>query len=106
MGRVYKARDPQLDRVVAVKVPRFDDSAAARELRKARFLREGRAAAAVRHPHVCPIYDVGEEGGLPYVVMAFLEGQSLAERLRRQGRYEDPRAAVALVLQVAAALEA
>jgi tetratricopeptide (TPR) repeat protein len=106
MGRVYKARDPQLGRTVAVKVPHLHGDAATRELRKTRFLREARAAARVRHPHVCPIYDVGEEGGLPYVVMAFIEGQSLAERLRQQGRYDDPRAAVALVLQVAAALEA
>jgi Flp pilus assembly protein TadD/tRNA A-37 threonylcarbamoyl transferase component Bud32 len=106
MGRVYKARDPQLDRVVAVKVPRFDGSDDGKELRKARFLREARAAAAVlHHPHVCPIHDVGEEDGLPYVVMAYIEGQSLADRLRTQGRYEDARAAVALTLQVASALE-
>jgi serine/threonine protein kinase len=105
MGQVYRARDPQLNRVVAVKVPHLG-GAGSLELRKARFLREARAAAAVRHPHVCPIHDVGEEGGLPYVVMAFLEGQSLAERLRRQPRFDDPREAVALVLQVAGALEA
>jgi serine/threonine protein kinase len=106
MGRVYKAHDPQLGRVVAVKVPRFDGPTGTQELRKARFLREARAAAAVRHPHICPIYDVGEEGGLPYVVMAFIEGESLAERLRTRGRYEDPRLAVALTRQVASALEA
>jgi serine/threonine protein kinase/tetratricopeptide (TPR) repeat protein len=106
MGRVYKARDPDLGRVVAVKVPHFDGSADVRARRKARFLREARAAAAVRHPHVCPIYDVGEEGGLPFVVMAFIDGQSLADRLRTQGRYDDPRAAAALVRQVASALEA
>jgi serine/threonine protein kinase len=105
MGRVYKARDPELGRVVAVKVPHFDGPADVRAKRKARFLREARAAAAVRHPHVCPIYDVGEEGGLPFVVMAFIEGQSLADRLRTQGRYDDPRAAVDLVRQVASALE-
>ncbi len=107
MGRVYKARDPQLDRTVAVKVPHFDGSPDSQAVRKARFLREARAAAAVvHHPHICPIHDVGEEGGLPYVVMAYIEGQSLAERLRTQGRYEDPRAAVDLALQVASALEA
>jgi serine/threonine protein kinase/Flp pilus assembly protein TadD len=106
MGRVYKARDPELGRVVAVKVPHFDGPADVREKRKARFLREARAAAAVHHPHVCPIHDVGEEGGLPYVVMAFIEGRSLADRLRTQGRYDDPRLAVSLARQVAAALEA
>src|SRR2546422_84928 len=69
-----------------------------------RFLREARAAAAVRHANVCPIYDVGEEQGRPYVVMALVEGESLGERLCRQGRFEDQGAAVALLKKVAQAL--
>ncbi|MCI0461123.1 MAG: serine/threonine protein kinase [Gemmataceae bacterium] len=105
MGRVYRAHDPQLDRLVAIKVPRIG-SDTERELRTARFLREARAAAQVRHPHVCPIHDVGEADGVPYVVMAFIEGESLADRLRRAGRYDDPRQAARLAQQVAEALEA
>jgi TOMM system kinase/cyclase fusion protein len=102
MGVVCQAYDPQLRRDVAIKLPSFRGGAAAHQ----RFLREARAAAAVRHPHVCPIYDVGEDAGRPYVVMALVEGESLADRLRRQGRFEDPARAVALVGQVAAALAA
>src|SRR5262249_36535156 len=60
-----------------------------------RFRREARAAAQVWHPHVCPIFDVGEHEGQPFVVMACVEGQSLAKRLGENGRYEDVREAVA-----------
>jgi hypothetical protein len=100
MGSVYRAHDPQLRRDVAIKVPRLDTPAA-----RERFLREARAAAAVRHPNVCPIHDVGEEAGRPYVVMALVEGGSLAQCLRRLGRFEDCRQAVTLVAQVADALD-
>jgi tRNA A-37 threonylcarbamoyl transferase component Bud32 len=106
MGTVYKALDPQLDRVVALKLPRFDNSARDRAVRVQRFQREARAAAQVWNPHVCPIHDVGEHEGQPYVVMAYLEGQSLAERLAKGGRYEDVGQAVALVCQILEALEA
>jgi hypothetical protein len=104
MGVVYRADDPQLQRVVAVKVPRFDGSPEA-QARVQRFLREARAAARVRHPHVCPIHDVGEHAGWPYVVMALVEGHSLAEQLQH-GRFDDCRQAVTLVRQIAEALEA
>jgi WD40 repeat protein/tRNA A-37 threonylcarbamoyl transferase component Bud32 len=106
MGTVYKAHDPQLNRIVAVKVPRFDGPQSLQEQGRQRFVREARVAAGVRHPHVCPIYDVGEQDGVPYVVMAFVEGESLAERLRDRGRFEDCREAVALVRQVGEGLAA
>ncbi|MBI3466717.1 MAG: protein kinase [Planctomycetes bacterium] len=106
MGAVYLADDPELGRPVAVKVPQFAGPPAAQATARQRFLREARAAAAVRHPHVCPIYDVGEQDGTPYVVMAFIEGRSLADRLEREGRLADPRAAVALAVQVAEGLAA
>jgi predicted Ser/Thr protein kinase len=106
MGTVYKAQDPQLNRIVALKLPRFDGPTQGRALRVQRFQREARAAAAIRHPHVCPIYDVGEREGQPYVVMAYIEGESLATRLARQGRYQDPRQAVDLIRQLLEALEA
>jgi serine/threonine protein kinase len=78
MGAVYRAHDTQLDRVVALKVPflRKEDD----DLRQ-RFYREARAAATLHHPNICPVYDVGEVQGLPYLTMAFIEGRSLAQVL-------------------------
>ena len=75
MGRVYLAHDERLDRRVAIKVMnrRRARDAGARQ----RFLREGRAAAAVEHPHVLAIHAVGEHAGLPYIVMQLLDGQTL-----------------------------
>lgn len=77
MGRVYLAHDERLARRVAIKVINRDRARdpGARQ----RFLREGRAAAAVEHPHVLGIYAVGEHVGLPYIVMQLLEGRSLAD---------------------------
>jgi serine/threonine protein kinase len=106
MGTVYKAHDPHLNRTVAVKLPIIDMPAQDRVMRLERFQREARSAAQVWHPHVCPIYDVGEDQGQPFVVMAYVEGQSLAERLAQHGRFEDVAAAVVLVRQVLDALEA
>jgi serine/threonine-protein kinase len=106
MGTVYKAQDPHLDRTVALKVPRIDTPSQDRAKRVERFQREARSAAQVWHPHVCPIYDVGEHEGQPYVVMAFVQGQSLAQRLARQGRFEDVGEALALTGQVLDALAA
>jgi len=73
MGAVYLARDTQLDRLVALKVPRLggDDQPAPGDLE--RFFREARAAAALLHPNLCPIFDVGEVDGTPYLTMAYLE---------------------------------
>lgn len=106
MGTVYQAEDPDLQRTVAVKVPRFEGSPEDRIVRVQRFLREARAAACIRHPHVCPIFDVGEHEGKPYVVMAYVEGQSLADRLRGRQRFEDVVEAVVLARHVAEALGA
>jgi tRNA A-37 threonylcarbamoyl transferase component Bud32 len=106
MGTVYKARDPQLDRVVALKLPRFDVPQRDRAVRLQRFQREARAAAQIWHPHVCPIYDVGEHEGRPYVVMAHVDGQSLADRLAVRGCYENVTEAVGVIRQILDALEA
>jgi formylglycine-generating enzyme required for sulfatase activity len=105
MGIVYRAEDPQLGRQVALKRPHFEtvrDSGQA----AARFLREARLAAGVRHPRVCPIHDVGTEDGLPFVVMALVEGSTLAERLRQAGGPLPTAEAVRLARQVAEALDA
>jgi len=83
MGRVYLARDEQLRRDVAIKVlhpSKARDPAATR-----RFLREGRAAAAVDHPHVMTIHQVGDEQGLPYIVMQLLVGRTLKEARQAEG---------------------
>ena len=84
MGRVYLARDDRLHREVAIKVlhpSKARDPAATR-----RFLREGRAAAAVDHPHVMTIHQVGEEQGLPYIVMQRLVGRTLKQVRQAEGR--------------------
>ncbi|HMF17611.1 MAG TPA: serine/threonine-protein kinase, partial [Gemmataceae bacterium] len=104
MGTVYRAHDPHLDREVALKVPRLEPLWDDRALAVQRFLREARAAAGVRHPHVCPIYDAGEQAGVPYVVMAFIQGPNLTKLLRPEGL--EPRLASKLVSKVALGLEA
>ncbi|HLW66738.1 MAG TPA: protein kinase [Gemmataceae bacterium] len=106
MGTVYAAEDPELRRQVALKIPHFSGPPEKLAATRARFLREARAAARVEHPNVCPIYDVGEHDDQPFVVMAFVEGESLADRLGREGRFDDPRAAVELIARVAEALGA
>jgi serine/threonine protein kinase/predicted RNA-binding Zn-ribbon protein involved in translation (DUF1610 family) len=86
MGVVLKARDPALDRVVALKVlsPHLATSRAARR----RFVREGRSAAAVCHEHIVTVYSVNEADGLPYLVMQYVAGESLQDRLDRAGPLE------------------
>ncbi|MDH3199024.1 MAG: serine/threonine protein kinase [Candidatus Krumholzibacteria bacterium] len=85
MGVVYHARDQRLKRDVAIKV--LPPELAFREDIRTRFLREAETAARLSHPHIVPIHAVGEgPDGLVYFVMAFVEGESVAERLRRRGR--------------------
>ena len=84
MGVVFKAIDPALNRVVAVKV--LAPELAASPLARRRFLREARAAAAVCHDHVVTIHAVDEVEGLPYLVMQFVAGRSLQEKIDQEGR--------------------
>ncbi|HYN01540.1 MAG TPA: protein kinase [Vicinamibacteria bacterium] len=78
MGVVFAAEDASLGRRVAVKtIAEPDDSA------RKRFRREARAAAGVNHPNVCQVYEIGEDGGQLFIAMELLEGESLADRLRR-----------------------
>ena len=81
MGEVYRARDPRLGRDVAVKV--LPDDIAGDRDRLRRFEREARAVAALSHPNVVVVYDVGTDAGRPYVVTELLEGETLGERLRK-----------------------
>src|SRR3954452_843820 len=76
MGAVYLAHDPQLDRPVALKVPRQTASRV-----DARFLREARAAAALRHPNICPIHDLGEADGVRFLCLAYVPGEPLSGRV-------------------------
>jgi serine/threonine protein kinase len=81
MGEVYRARDVRLDRTVAVKVLASHLSSSP-EL-KQRMEREARAISSLNHPHICHLYDIGSQDGTDYLVMEFLEGETLAERLRK-----------------------
>ena len=81
MGEVYKARDTRLERTVAVKV--LPEHLSSRPELRERFEREARAVSALNHPHICVLYDVGRDGETDYLVMEYLEGETLAERLKR-----------------------
>jgi len=81
MGEVYRARDTRLDRTVAIKVLASHLSSSP-EL-KQRMEREARAISALNHPNICHLYDIGSEAGTDYLVMEFLEGETLADRLSK-----------------------
>ena len=102
MAVVYLARDEELGRPVAVKVL-AENLADDPELRE-RFVREARLAARLSHPNVVRVYDAGEEDGLPFIVMECVDGESLAETIRREGRI-DPDRVVELGVQACAGLE-
>ncbi len=80
MGEVYRARDARLARIVAIKV--LPTSFSADQDRMQRFAQEARAAAALNHPNILSIFDIGDEHGSPYVVSELLEGETLRDRLR------------------------
>src|SRR3972149_6436385 len=79
MGEVYKARDTRLDRIVAIKVlpAHLADN---HELRE-RFEREARTIASLNHPHICTLHDIGRQDGIDFLVMEYLEGETLSMRL-------------------------
>src|SRR5262249_31236181 len=99
MGTVYLAHDAQLDRDVALKVPHFThaDSEA-----QTRFLREGRAAATLDHPNICPVYDLGVISGIHYLAMAFIDGKPLSSIVGPGGVAQE--VAATLVRKLALAL--
>ena len=82
MGEVYLAVDTKLDRNVAIKIIRAD--ALANEQLKKRLVREAQAAAKLDHPNICAIYDVNEAGEFTFIVMQYIEGETLAERMERE----------------------
>ena len=102
MGAVYLAHDGELKRDVALKVPHLigADDPKARE----RFVREARAAAVLAHPNICPIHDVGEFNGRPYLTMRYVAGKPLSA-LVKEGQPLPPRPAAALIRKVAEAMQ-
>jgi serine/threonine protein kinase/Tfp pilus assembly protein PilF len=81
MGEVYRARDSRLSRTVAIKV--LPDDLSSSPEAKQRFEREARTISSLNHPHICQLYDIGSQDGTDFLVMEFLEGETLAERLRK-----------------------
>src|SRR5713101_82619 len=79
MGEVYRARDTRLDRIVAIKV--LPAHLADEPERRERFEREARTIASLNHPHICTLHDIGRQDGIDFLVMEYLEGETLAQRL-------------------------
>src|SRR5580698_5819998 len=81
MGEVYRARDTRLGRDVAIKV--LPSHLGSDPDLKARFEREAKAISALSHPHICHLYDIGAQDGTDYLVMELLDGETLADRLKK-----------------------
>lgn len=101
MGEVYRAEDSRLNRPVALKFLKADGMT---EKDKARFLNEARSAAQLRHPNVCPIYDIEEADGQLFLAMACLEGETLSQKIRHGGVNQST--AIRLAIEIAEGLEA
>src|SRR6516225_2155313 len=100
VGSVYKARDTELGRTVAVKVPRAGNLGSSGDAD--RFLREARSVAQLRHPSIVPVFEIGQDSGLPYLVSEFVHGITLGDLLTSERL--PPRAAAELVADIADAL--
>jgi serine/threonine protein kinase len=81
MGEVYRAEDTRLDRIVAIKV--LPEHLSSTPQVRERFEREAKAISSLNHPHICTLHDVGHQNGINYLVMEYLEGQTLADRLKK-----------------------
>ncbi|HMF58214.1 MAG TPA: serine/threonine-protein kinase, partial [Pyrinomonadaceae bacterium] len=100
MGAVYKARDEKLHRVVALKV--LSPEALAQEDRRRRFLQEARAASSLNHPHILTVYEIGEADDKPYMVMEYVEGETLRQKIAASAL--SVRDALGIAIQVAGGL--
>ena len=102
MGEVYQATDTRLGRTVAIKV--LPEHLAADSERRHRFEREAKTISSLNHPHICTLYDIGEQNGTSFLVMEHLEGETLGDRLVREGPLptED---AVRFACEIASALD-
>jgi eukaryotic-like serine/threonine-protein kinase len=79
MGEIYRARDIRLDRTVAIKI--LASHLSSGPIRKERFEREAKAISGLNHPNICALHDVGSQDGIDHLVMEYIEGESLAQRL-------------------------
>jgi serine/threonine protein kinase len=101
MGEVYKARDTRLSRIVAIKI--LPATLAADAAFRDRFEREAKTIASLTHPHICTLHDVGSQDGVDYLVMEYLEGETLAARLERSAL--QPAEAYRIAIEIADALD-
>ena len=101
MGEVYKARDTRLDRTVAIKV--LPEHVASDPDLKQRFEREAKTISSLNHPHICTLYDIGEQDGIDFLVMEYLEGDTLAQRLEKGALPLDQ--ALQVAIEIADALD-
>ncbi len=101
MGEVYLAEDEVLKRRVAIKLVHAEELSS--DTARRRLMNEARAAARLEHPHICPVFEVGEHGQAPFIVMPFIEGETLAARVRRTRLSPDE--AIAIAIQLASALQ-
>ena len=106
MGVVYKAHDPIIKRTVAIKLIKVDEGISEQEKKEfyERFYREAQIAGTLNHPNIVGIYDIGEEQGIPYIAMEFVEGETLSSIIAQKGRL-DLETCVKIVSQLASALD-
>ncbi|WLD14633.1 family 16 glycoside hydrolase [Planctellipticum variicoloris] len=102
MGAVYLARDTQLDRLVALKIPRVSASGSAKLLKRLEV--EAKAAAKLHHPNICSVYDYGVLDDVHFIALQYVEGQDLKSWLKRRGRPLAPAAAIRLMTKLAGAV--
>jgi len=102
MGSVYLAKDTQLDRAIALKVPTFAENSPANFIE--RFLREARSAATLNHPNICPVFDVGEQNGRQFITMGYIEGRPLSDYIST-GKIQTERQVANVIRKLALALQ-
>jgi Tol biopolymer transport system component len=105
MGEVYRARDTRLERIVAIKV--LTTALAADPQLRERFEREARAISSLNHPHICTLFDVGQQDGVDFLVLEYLDGETLVARLSRGGGTAvDANEALTIAIDICGALDA